>query len=180
MAAKPPLVKQPSAMPTRKLMVGTLAAAVTGTQLAPALAEVWPQIRKISIDFGLMEHAARVSVIPIDIGWSDIGSWGALLDVLSGDEQGNVCVDGDLLALDTRGTYVRSAGRLLATIGLQDMIVVDTPDVLLVCPRARAEEVKDLVARRFRERLGLRPEVEDVAPGTLPRFELKARRFFKL
>jgi mannose-1-phosphate guanylyltransferase len=83
----------------------------------------------------------------VDIGWSDIGSWGALLDVLSGDEQGNVCVDGDLLALDTHGTYVRSDGRLVATIGLQDIVIVDTPDVLLVCPRSRAEEVKELVGR---------------------------------
>lgn len=111
------------------------------------LAEVWPQIRKISLDFGIMEHARRVSVIPVDIGWSDIGSWGALLDVLTGDEHGNVCADGELLAVDTQGTYVRSAGRLVATIGLQDVIIVDTPDALLVCPRARAEEVKELVGR---------------------------------
>ena len=68
---------------------------------AHVLAEAWPNIRKISIDFGIMEHAQRISVIPVDIGWSDIGSWGALLEVLPGDEQGNVCVDGDLLGLDT-------------------------------------------------------------------------------
>jgi mannose-1-phosphate guanylyltransferase len=111
------------------------------------LAEAWPQIRKVSIDFGIMEHAADVSVIPVDIGWSDIGSWGALLDVLPGDEEGNVCVDGELLALDTHRAYVRSEGRLVATIGLEDIIVVDTPDVLLVCVRSRAEEVKDLVGR---------------------------------
>jgi mannose-1-phosphate guanylyltransferase len=122
-------------------------AALPAPDAARVLAEAWPQIRKISIDFGIMEHAARVSVIPVDIGWSDIGSWGALLDVLPADGQGNVCVDGVLLALDTRGAYVRSEGRLVATIGLQDVIVVDTPDVLLICPRARAEEVKDLVAR---------------------------------
>ena len=111
------------------------------------LAEVWPGIRKISIDFGIMEHADRVSVIPVEIGWSDIGSWGALLDVLAHDEQGNVCVGGVLLAADTQGCYVRSDNRLIATIGLDDIIIVDTPDVLLVCPRARAEEVKDLVGR---------------------------------
>jgi mannose-1-phosphate guanylyltransferase len=111
------------------------------------LAEVWPGIRKISIDFGIMEHADRVAVIPVEIGWSDIGSWGALLDVLAHDEQGNVCVGGVLLAADTQGCYVRSDNRLIATIGLDDIIIVDTPDVLLVCPRARAEEVKDLVGR---------------------------------
>ena len=114
---------------------------------AHVLAESWAGIRKTSIDFGIMEHAQRVSVIPVDIGWSDIGSWGALLDVLPGDEQGNVCVDGAMLALDTHGGYVRSEGRLVATIGLKDIIIVDTPDVLLVCPRSRAEEVKELVGR---------------------------------
>lgn len=122
---------------------------------ARALAEIWPTIRKISIDFGIMEHAEAVSVIPVDIGWSDIGSWGALLDVLPGDEHGNVA-DGEMLALDTAGCYVRSDARLIATIGLRDMVIVDTPDVLLVCPRARAEEVKTLVNRLAAEGKTLR------------------------
>ncbi len=120
--------------------------AALGTPAAAAvLAAEWPNVRKISIDYGVMEHAERVSVIPVDIGWSDIGSWGALLDVLEGDGAGNVVV-GELLAKDTRGCYVRS-DRVVATIGLADMVIVDTPDVLLVCPRSRAEEVKDLVNR---------------------------------
>lgn len=110
------------------------------------LAEEWSAIRRISIDYGIMEHADRVSVIPVDIGWSDIGSWGALLDVLEGDEHGNIAV-GELLSLDTKNCYIRAKGRLVAAIGLQDMVIVDTPDVLLVCPRERAEEVKALVNR---------------------------------
>lgn len=109
------------------------------------LAEVWPSLRRVSIDFGIMEHAANVSVIPVDIGWSDIGSWGALLDVLSGDDRGNVAA-AELLTVDTHGCYVRS-DRLVAAIGLKDVVIVDTPDVLLVCPRTRAEEVKELVNR---------------------------------
>lgn len=122
-------------------------AGALGTPAAnQVLADAWPNIRKISIDYGIMEHADRVSVIPVDIGWSDIGSWGALLDVLTGDAHGNVA-DGELLALDTQGCYVRSGGRLVATIGLRDLVIVDTPDALLVCPRNRAEEVKELVAR---------------------------------
>jgi len=110
------------------------------------LAEAWSATRKVSIDYGIMEHAADVSVIPVDIGWSDIGSWGALLDVLPGGEQGNV-VDGQFLAVDTQGCYVHGGDRLVATIGLKDIIIVDTPDALLVCPRARSEEVKELVNR---------------------------------
>jgi len=134
-------------LPEIHVALTRIGAAIATPHAARVLAEVWPDIRKTSIDFGIMEHAQRVSVIPVDIGWSDIGSWGALLDVLPGDEQGNVCVDGTLLALDTHGGYVRSEGRLVATIGLKDIIIVDTPDVLLVCPRSRAEEVKDLVGR---------------------------------
>ena len=129
------------------LALARIAAAIATPDAARVLAQAWPDIRKTSIDFGIMEHAPRVSVIPVDIGWSDIGSWGALLDVLPGDEQGNVCVEGALLALDTHGSYVRGEGRLVASIGLKDIIIVDTPDVLLVCPRSRAEDVKDLVAR---------------------------------
>jgi len=134
-------------LPDAHAVLLRIGAALATPDAARVLAEGWPDIRKVSIDFGIMEHASDVSAIPVDFGWSDIGSWGALSDVLPGDEQGNVCVDGDLLALDTRSTYVRSDGRLIATIGLEDIIIVDTPDVLLVCPRTRAEEVKDLVGR---------------------------------
>ena len=89
----------------------------------------------------------NVSVIPVEIGWSDIGSWAALLDVLPGDERGNVCVDGELLALDTHG--VLGAQRRPAGCGdrPEGLVIVDTPDVLLVCPRARAQDVRDLVNR---------------------------------
>jgi mannose-1-phosphate guanylyltransferase len=123
-----------------------IGAALSTPEGERVLAEAWAGIRKTSIDFGIMEHAQRVSVIPVDFGWSDIGSWGALLDVLPGDEQGNVCAGGSLRVLDTQGCYVRSDGRLVAAIGLKDIIIVDTPDVLLVCPRSRAEDVKDLVS----------------------------------
>lgn len=122
--------------------------AAVGTPDASALlAAEWPNVRKISIDYGIMEHAANVSVIPVDIGWSDIGSWAALLDVLPGDEHGNVLSD-DVLVLDSRGSYVRSeGGRLVALIGMQDVVVVDTPDALLICPRERAQDVRDVVNR---------------------------------
>lgn len=118
--------------------------AAIGTQQAQAVLEAeWPNVRKVSVDYGIMEHADRVSVIPVDIGWSDIGSWGALLDVLPRDGDNNV-TEGLLLARDANGCYVRSE-RTVAVIGLQDLVIVDTPDVLLVCPRSRAEEVRELV-----------------------------------
>ncbi len=115
-----------------------------GTPEAQAVLEAeWPKLSKVSVDYGVMERAERVSVIPVDIGWSDIGSWGALLDVLPHDANDNVA-GGLLLAKDARGCYVRSE-RTVAVIGMEDVVIVDTPDVLLVCPRSRADEVRDLV-----------------------------------
>jgi mannose-1-phosphate guanylyltransferase len=109
----------------------------------------WEGIRRVSIDYGIMERAGDVAVIPAELGWSDIGSWASLLDVLEGDEAGNV-FQAAAMELDTRRTLIRSEagqGRLIAAIGLEDMIIVDTPDVLLVCPRSRAEQVREIVKR---------------------------------
>ena len=109
--------------------------------------EMWAEIPSVSIDYGIMEHAERVSVIPVDFGWSDIGSWASLLDVLPADEMGNVVI-GEAVTLDAHGNLLRSSdGRLVALIGLDDVIVVDTPDVVLVCAKGRAEAVRDLVRR---------------------------------
>jgi mannose-1-phosphate guanylyltransferase len=124
----------------------TIAASIGTPDEAHVLAEVWPQIERISVDYAIMEGADEVAVIPVDIGWSDVGNWAALLDIVSGDEQGNVVV-GEHLALDTARTLVRGDDRLVVTIGLEDMIVVDTGDALLVCPKGRAQDVKAVVDR---------------------------------
>ncbi|MFL5732303.1 MAG: mannose-1-phosphate guanylyltransferase [Chloroflexia bacterium] len=108
------------------------------------LQRVWPGIRNETIDYGVMEKAERIAVLPVDIGWNDVGSWAAVYDVLPHDEQGNAIV-GQHLSPDTEGSLIFSPNRLVATIGLHDMIVVDTGDVLLICPRSRAQDVKRLV-----------------------------------
>ena len=113
-------------------------------------AESWAQAPRISIDYGIMEHADRVVVIPVDLGWSDVGSWAALREILEGDAQGNI-LSGQVVALDSTDCLVRSEGRLVALIGLHDLIIVDTPDVLLVCPHHRAQEVRELVKRLMAE-----------------------------
>ncbi len=138
-----------SQLPESHAALMRIGAAAGTPDASKVLAAEWLNVRKISIDYGVMEHAANVSVIPVDIGWSDIGSWAALLDVLPGDEHGNV-VEGELAAVDTHGCLVRSedrSGRLIATIGVQDLVIVDTPDVLLICPRERAQDVRDVVNR---------------------------------
>jgi mannose-1-phosphate guanylyltransferase len=93
-----------------------------------------------------MEGASDVAVIPVDIGWSDVGSWASLLDIIPPNESGNVIISGEHLPLDTSGTLIQ-ASKLVATIGLRDMIIIDTEDALLICPRDRSQEVKKIVER---------------------------------
>ncbi len=98
----------------------------------------------VTIDYGIMEKAERVAVFPVDMGWHDIGSWAALLEVLPKDANGNA-VQARHLDYDSNNILAFSKNRLIATIGLQDMIVVDTDDVLLVMPADRAQDVKKII-----------------------------------
>jgi|YNPNPStandDraft_1061719.scaffolds.fasta_scaffold01272_6 mannose-1-phosphate guanylyltransferase len=112
----------------------------------PTLRRVWPQVAAQTIDYGVMEGATEVAVIPVDIGWSDVGNWSSIREILPADADGNVIV-GEHVGLDTQGTIVFGGHRLVATIGLQDMVIVDTEDAVLVCPLAREQEVRTLVQR---------------------------------
>lgn len=108
---------------------------------------VWPHVANQTVDYGVMEKARDVAVLPIDIGWSDVGSWATLMDILPGDENDNTTVHAEHLQIDSRSVLVYGRGRMVATIGLRDVIVVDTDDVLLVCAKEQAEDVKKLVDR---------------------------------
>jgi len=105
---------------------------------------VWPRLPNQTIDYGIMEKADRVAVIPVDLGWSDVGSWSALYDLLPKGERENAVV-GRHLSPDTQRSLVYSPHRLVATLGLEDFIVIDTEDVLMIAPRSRAQDVKRLV-----------------------------------
>jgi mannose-1-phosphate guanylyltransferase len=115
--------------------------------LDAALARVWPQITdRTTIDYGVMERSDRVVCVPATFTWSDVGSWEALGDILPADADGNVVV-GRHLGDDTRRCIMYApSGRLVATVGLSDIVIVDTPDALLVCPRDRAQDVRAIVA----------------------------------
>lgn len=104
----------------------------------------WPAIKKETIDYGIMEGAQRVAVIPVDLGWVDIGSWSSLFGLLPEDADGNIKV-GEALTLDTQRTLVFGGKRLIATIGLEDLIIVDTEDALMVCKRGQEQQVKEIV-----------------------------------
>jgi mannose-1-phosphate guanylyltransferase len=109
---------------------------------------VWPLINPQSIDYGIMEHARKVAVIPtINLGWSDVGSWDALFDVLDSDDQGNLVLRGDHVPFDTQGTLIceDSADRLIVTIGIKDLIIIDSGNAVLVCDRRQAQRVREVV-----------------------------------
>jgi mannose-1-phosphate guanylyltransferase/mannose-6-phosphate isomerase len=99
-----------------------------------------------SIDYAVMEHTSEAAVVPVDMGWSDIGSWSALWEVGTKDEDGNVTV-GDVIAEDTRNSYIRAEQGLVATLGIENLIIVETGDVLLVAARDRVQDVKKIVER---------------------------------
>lgn len=124
----------------------TTAATEGDAAFAAALPAVWQTIEdRTTIDYGIMERAERVACVPAGFEWLDIGSWAAVKDTLPTDEEGNAVL-GRYLGLDSTGNLIFApGGRLVASIGLEGMIVVDTPEALLICPVDRAQEVKRLV-----------------------------------
>ncbi|MDX1457013.1 MAG: mannose-1-phosphate guanylyltransferase/mannose-6-phosphate isomerase [Marinobacter sp.] len=99
-----------------------------------------------SIDYAVMEKTQDAVVVPLDAGWSDVGSWSALWEIQPQDEAGNVC-RGDVITEDVSGSYLHSEGRLIAALGVSDHVIVETDDVVLVADRNRVQDVKKLVAK---------------------------------
>lgn len=114
------------------------------------LHRVWPQVSKQTIDYGILESAQQVAVIPVEIGWKDIGSWDSLLSILPTDMDGNILI-GPHIGIDTHDTMAFGENRLIATIGVHDMIIVDAGDAILVCPHGREQDVRELVLRLKQE-----------------------------
>ncbi|MGH2427294.1 MAG: mannose-1-phosphate guanylyltransferase [Candidatus Limnocylindria bacterium] len=112
------------------------------------LRQILEPVPAITIDVGLAEPAAaegRMAVVPLDAGWSDIGSWAALLEALSGQSGADLVASGHHLDHGSHHVLVHGGERLVVTVGLEDVIIVDTPDALLVCHRDRAEEIKPVL-----------------------------------
>lgn len=101
---------------------------------------------KISIDYAVMEKTRAAAMLPLDVGWNDVGSWSSLWAIASRDEKGNH-VEGDAVLEDTDGCYLHSERSLIATIGVKDLVIVDTPDAVLVADKNRAQDVGRIVAR---------------------------------
>ncbi len=131
-------------------------AAAGGPGLPQAFEGVWEGIESVTIDYGVLERAGRVAVIPVDIGWSDVGDWNTVAELAGSNGGGNV-VQAEHIGLDTHGTLVYSdSQRLIVTLGLENFVVVDTGDALMIAPRDRAQDVKKIVEElRSRDRTDL-------------------------
>jgi len=107
---------------------------------------VWAKLPSISVDYGILEKAGNVAAVPAgNLRWSDLGSWESLTEVLEKDRQGNL-IQGNVIAAGCHQTAVFGEKRVIATIGLEDLIVVDTPDALLICRREQSQRVRDVVS----------------------------------
>jgi len=111
---------------------------------ADTVRTLFSRLDPVSIDYGIMEKTDRAAIVPADIGWSDVGSWTALEEVTDKDASGNI-ISGNVIDIDSTDSVVYAEKRLVATIGLNNTIVVDTPDATLVCSRDRAQDVKKVV-----------------------------------
>lgn len=128
----------------RKTLECSRAATSSGYSCLALDADSFAKVPDISIDYALMERSRKVATIPCDIGWSDIGSWNAVSGLTSPDEQGNR-FEGEVLAFGSTNNYVNSEERLTALVGVQDLLVVDTPDAVLIAHKDHAQDVKHIV-----------------------------------
>jgi mannose-1-phosphate guanylyltransferase len=135
-------------MPELYKVVNKISAAWGTSQQDEVVKANWFGLKSQTIDYGVMERAQRVAVLPAGgLGWNDVGSWDSLFDVLLPDMNGNVATSAQHLALDTHNTlvYSKTDERLVVTIGLDDIVIVDAGDVLMVCQVDQSQKVKDVV-----------------------------------
>lgn len=131
-------------LPELMEQVESIHAAIGADYYADQLENVYGQIMPISIDYGIMEKSQRVYVTQCEFGWSDVGSWDETYRLSRKDTNGNSIV-GDVVTIDTNNTFIRTAGKMIATVGVKDLIVIDTDDALLICHRGDSQRVQGVV-----------------------------------
>jgi mannose-1-phosphate guanylyltransferase len=142
-------------MPGLRTALEKIGAAWGTSEQATVLRSEWPRLKPETIDYGIMEHAENVAVLPAGgLEWSDVGSWDSLFDVLLPDQDGNVIVNSEHILLETHNTLVYSTActcagtsekKLVVTIGVDDLIVIDSGDVLLVCHHDQTQQVRQVI-----------------------------------
>jgi mannose-1-phosphate guanylyltransferase len=131
-------------MPGLSEQLGKISKAIGSHNYKKVLEESWKYVPKETIDYGIMENASNVAVIPVDIGWSDLGSWSSLMEILTADENGNV-IRGNHIGVDTQNSLVYGGKRIIATISIKDLVIVDTGEALLVCNLNHDQKVREIV-----------------------------------
>ncbi|MEK7703164.1 MAG: mannose-1-phosphate guanylyltransferase/mannose-6-phosphate isomerase [Nitrospirota bacterium] len=109
-----------------------------------AISEIYPKFPAISIDYGVLEKSDKLAVIPSEIGWEDVGSWSALDEILPHDTDGNI-LTGNVVNIGSKDTIIYANQRVIAAVGLQDIVIADTDDATLICSKGSAQEVKQVV-----------------------------------
>jgi len=143
-------------MPHLSATLERVAASIGRDDYAAVLAEAFAELKSVSIDYGVMEHATTdpdlppMRVVPADFGWNDVGHWAAIADFAEADRDGNV-VEGDAVLIDTRDSIVHVTRGTAAVVGVEGLVVVSTEDAVLVCPRERAQDVRRVVDRLRRD-----------------------------
>jgi mannose-1-phosphate guanylyltransferase len=142
-------------MPKLNAILDEIAALLLDPKLDSVMDALWLELDSETIDYGIMEKAKKIAVLPASgLDWSDVGNWDSLYDVvLPNDAQGNVVVKGKMIAENTRETLVYGTDekRLIVTIGVEDLIIVDSGDVLLIANRDQAQDVRKIVDKLTKE-----------------------------
>ena len=125
--------------------VETIADAWGPSAYADMLAKLYPALPSVSVDVGVMEQAENICAVPCRFGWDDVGSWRAIERIGAADQEGN-CLHGDVVTVDSTGCTVSGQEKLIAVLGLREIIIVDTPDALLVCSKRSTQDIKKLTA----------------------------------
>ncbi len=143
-------------MPALKSVLDEISASLGSPELDSVIQKVWMPLKSETIDYGIMENAEKVAVLPASgLDWSDVGSWDSLYDVvLPNDANGNILINGEHIAEDTKDVMVYGNGekRLVVTIGVEDLVIVDSGDVLLIAQRDQAQDVRKVVEKLKKEK----------------------------
>jgi mannose-1-phosphate guanylyltransferase len=134
-------------MPETHLVLEKIVEAIGTKDEKKVLKIEYAKTEKTSIDYGIMEKIKEIYVIPADFGWSDAGTWGSLLEALSGKDNVSIVENGQHIGVDSKNCLVWAGKKLIATVGLKDIAIIDTPDALLVCNTKESHKIKDLLQK---------------------------------